>query len=114
MSLETIPAPPSAAKPNTFWAIASLVCSSVGCLLIIALFPLGEEYAKSANRSAGVGIIEMFVHILFAIAFGFLGTACGIIALARIKTGRFVGRIKAWTGILLGVLPFVIYLAFLL
>jgi hypothetical protein len=101
-------------KPNTSWAIASLISSSSGCLLFIALFPLAEEYGNIANRSAGVGIIWMVLHILLALAFCFLGTACGIIALARTNSGRFVGRIKAWTGILLGVLPFVIYLAFMI
>jgi hypothetical protein len=106
-----------ATKPNTYWAIASLIASSLGCLLIIALiplFPLGEEYCKIAARTAGVGIILMAIHILIALVFCFLGTVCGIIAFARIKTRRFVGRIKAWTGILLGVLPYVIYLAFII
>ena len=106
-----------ASKPNTSLAIASLVCSSLGCLLIIALiplFPLGEEYCKIAARTAGVGIILMAIHILIALVFCFLGTVCGIIALAGIITGRFVGRRKAWIGILLGLLPFVIYLAFMI
>jgi hypothetical protein len=72
---------------------------------------LAEEYGKIANRS--VAIIEMGVHILVALAFYVLGTVCGKRALAGIITGRFVGRTKAWIGILLGVLAFVIHLAFI-
>jgi hypothetical protein len=101
-------------KPKTLWAIVSLVGSSFGCLLFLALIPLGEEYGQIANRSASVGAIWMVLHILVAIAFCLLGTVCGIIALLRINTGRFVGWKKAWTGILLGVLPFVLFVMFMI
>lgn len=79
-------------KPNAFWAIASVVCSSLGCLLLVALFPLAEEYGKMANRSAGLGIIWMILRILFALAFCFLGIVCGINRVGQEKpVGSLVG-----------------------
>jgi hypothetical protein len=50
-------------KPITLWAIISLVCSVLGCLVFLALMALGERYHDQANRSAGLGGIWMGMHV---------------------------------------------------
>jgi hypothetical protein len=95
----------AATKPTTFWAIASLVCSILGCLAALALLALLQRYAEIANSSAGVGIIWMLGHALLAVTLCLQGVVFGAVALLRIRSGESRGQGPAWTGIVLGSLP---------
>jgi hypothetical protein len=92
-------------KRTTLWAIASLVCSILGCLAALALLGLLRCYGEVANGSAGVGIIWMFGHALLAATLCLQGVVFGIVALIRIRSGECRGKGSAWTGIVLGSLP---------
>jgi hypothetical protein len=88
------------AKPTTAWAVASVVCSSLG-LLGAAPLPL-IDYQHIVGATAGVGVVGPFLLGLLSAALGILGFVFGLVALARIGEGRFSGRGLAWAGIVLG------------
>jgi hypothetical protein len=94
-----------ATKPTTIWAIASLVCSILGCLAALTLLALLRRYGEIANGSAGVGIIWMLAHALLVATLCLQGVVFGVVALIRIRSGECRGQGQAWTGIVLGSLP---------
>jgi hypothetical protein len=104
---------PMAEKKRTSpWAVASLVCSALGSLAFLALLPLGERYGEMARGSAGVAGVWAALHVALSAALCLLGGLFGVIALARIRGGRYGGRVMAWAGIALGCLPWALALLF--
>jgi hypothetical protein len=96
------------AKPTTAWAVASVVCGSLGLLGAVPL-PL-IDYQHLAGATAGVGVAGPFLLGLVSAALGVLGLVFGLVALARLGEGRFSGRGLAWSGICLGGLLSLAYL----
>src|SRR5262245_53992048 len=86
-------------QPTTRWAVVSLTGSVLGWLASLALVALAERYGEMANRSAGVGVIWMGMHLLLAAALCLLGVLFGLVALVRVRSGECGGRGLAWTGI---------------
>ena len=92
-------------KPVTLWAVASLVCSVLGCLAVLVFLILAKQYGEAANRSAGVGAIWMGMHIMLTGLLYLLGVLLGVVALVRIRSCEYRGRVAAWAGIILGCSP---------
>jgi hypothetical protein len=92
-------------KPVTLWAVASLVCSALGCLAVLTFLVFAKQYGEAANRSAGVGAIWMGMHIMLTGLLYLLGVLLGVVALVRIRGGEYRGRGAAWAGIVLGCSP---------
>jgi hypothetical protein len=97
-------------KPTTMWAIASVVSSILGW--IVVLFSLLADYQNMAGATAGVGA-GFFVLAVGCLSstLCLLGIIFGMFGLRRIRRGKCAGRGIAWTGIALGGLPFVALLA---
>ena len=94
------------AKPTTMWAIASVVSSILGW--IVVLLSLLADYQNMAGATAGVGAGFFVLAVGFlSSTLCFLGIIFGMISLRRIRRGECGGRGIAWTGIALGGLPFV-------
>jgi len=98
------------AKPTTMWAIASVISSLLGW--IVVLLSLLADYQNMAGATAGVGAGFFVLAVGFVSStLCFFGIIFGMIGLRRIRAGQYSGRGIAWTGIALGGLPFVALLA---
>src|SRR5262245_52022278 len=84
-------------KPTTAWSVASLVVSVLGWLAAVPL--LFIDYNHLIGATAGVGLIGPFLLGLVSGTLALTGIILGMIALARTRSGEFVGRGTAWTGI---------------
>ena len=89
-------------KPTTFWAVVSPICSLLGCLVL----PLLLTIDSSAGAGVSGGLALLFVCSVAGI-FCLLGIIMGIVALGKVRGGEFAGRKYAWTGIVVGCMPFV-------
>jgi hypothetical protein len=96
-------------KPTTAWSTASLVCGILGLLGAIPLPFI--DYQHIAGATAGVGIIVPLFLGLVSALFALVALILGLVALARTRDGRFGGRGKAWSGVALGSVLMVAYLA---
>ena len=94
-------------KPTTSWAVVSLVCAILACLLAVSLPALYSGALHQEPTGVGAGLAVVFFGLL-SIALGSSGVIFGIVALRRIHSGECGGRGKAWTGIVLGCLPVVV------
>jgi hypothetical protein len=94
-------------KPTTSWAVVSLVCSILGCLGTVALPAVYSHGLRQEPTGVSAGLAVLFCGFL-SVTLGLLGVIFGIVALRRIRRGECGGRGKAWTGIVLGCLPFVV------
>jgi hypothetical protein len=92
-------------------AVASLVCGVVGCLAAVAA-PAVVYATGLAQETTGVsaGIAAGLVALVSG-TLSLLAIVLGIAALRRIRGGQCRGRGRAWTGIMLGCLPFAVLLA---
>ena len=96
-----------AKQPTTSWAVASLVCSIPGCLGIVALPAMYTHGLHQEPTGVTAGLAVLFYGFL-SVTLGLLGIIFGVVALCRIRSGACGGRGRAWTGIILGCLPFVV------
>jgi hypothetical protein len=94
-------------KPTTSWAVASLACGVLACLLAVALPALYSGAIHQESTGVGAGPAVAFYGLL-SITLGSLGVIFGIVALRRIRSGECGGRGKARAGIVLGCLPVVV------
>jgi hypothetical protein len=100
-------------KPSASWAVVSLVCSILACLGIAALPALSSHGLHQDPTGVGSGLAVLFYGFL-SVTLGLLGVTFGIIALRRIRRGECDGRGKAWTGIVLGCLPVVVLVGYVI
>src|SRR5262249_14281879 len=96
-------------RHNTAWAVVSLGCGMLACFGTVALMalPLYSSGLQQEPTGVSAGIAVFFFGFL-TVMLGLLGTVCGIVALCRTRDGECGGRGMAWTGIVLGCLPFVV------
>ena len=99
-------------KPPHRGPIVSLVCSILGCLGIVALPALYSSGLQQEPTGVSAGIAVAFYGFL-SVTLCLLGVIIGLIALRRIRCGECGGLGKAWTGIVLGCLPLVVLVAYL-
>ena len=99
------------AKPTTMWAIASVVSSILGW--IVVLLSLLADYQNMAGATAGVGA-GFFVLAVGSLSslLCLLGIIFGMIGLRRIRRGERGVQGIAWTGIVLGCLPLVVLVGY--
>ena len=100
-------------KTTTSRGVIGLVCSILGCLGTVALPAIYSHglHQETTGVSAGLAVL----------CYGFLsGTLCllgvifGIVALRRIRRGERGVQGIAWTGIVLGCLPLVVLMGYLI
>jgi hypothetical protein len=100
-------------KTTASRGVVGLVCSILGCLGTIALPAIYSHglHQETTGVSAGLAVL----------CYGFLsGTLCllgvifGIGVLRRIRRGECAGQGIAWTGIVLGCLPLVVLVGYLI
>lgn len=96
------------AKPTTAWAYASLACCVLGLLPALPLPFI--DYQQIAGATAGVGIIGPLLFGMASALLAMIGLFCGLIALARIGSGRFGGLLPAWIGVVLSGMLLLAYL----
>src|SRR5687768_15580421 len=92
-------------RPDTRWALASLVFSLVGCP-VAAVLPasyFGGLGVETTGVTASVALLQVG---LLAGLLCLCGIAFGIVALRKSRGGAYGGRGKARVGIGLGFLPF--------
>lgn len=96
-------------KSTTLWTVASLVCSILGCLgASVWLASIAGPPVETTGVSAGLAMLFVgFPSFTLCL----LGGIFGAVALSRIRSGECGGGRKAWTGIVLGGLPFVVFFA---
>lgn len=96
-------------KPRTTWALASLACGVGGWAWFVGL---GWALLSSPRGdTTGVTISILFLGLVITSGFLWLvGIVFGIVALARISSGRYGGQWAALAGIVLGSLPFLLVL----
>ena len=100
-------------KPTTAWAVVSVLCSIVACLGAVALPAIYSSGMRHEPTGVSAGIGVMFVGLL-SIALGLSGAIFGIVRLRKIRSGECGGRAAAWMGIVLGCLPFVVLVGYMM
>ncbi|MEX2139476.1 MAG: DUF4190 domain-containing protein [Pirellulales bacterium] len=94
-------------KPSTSWAAVSLVGSTLGCLgALVWLVSIAGPPVETTGVSAGLAVLYVgFPSGTLCL----LGVIFGVVALGRIRSGECRGGGMAWTGIVLGCLPFALF-----
>jgi hypothetical protein len=94
-------------------ALVSLGCGILACVSGLGL-PLYSSYGPSPAGTAGMGFGLALGWIgSLSLAFGLAGVICGVIALRRIRRSQCRGRGMAWTGIVLGCVPWLVLAGYL-
>jgi Domain of unknown function (DUF4190) len=91
----------------------SLVCSILGCLGTVALPALYSHGLHQEPTGVSAGLAVLFCGFL-SVTLGFFGVICGTVALRKIRSNGCGGHGKPWAGIVLGCLPIVLLVAYLI
>jgi hypothetical protein len=94
-------------KPITRWAVSSLVCSVLGWLVSLTLVAMGDHYNDIISGTAGVGAFLVFLHLMLATTVFLLAILFGLVALVRLRSGKYRGYGIALPGIVLACLALV-------
>jgi hypothetical protein len=98
-------------RPVTSLANFSAVCSGIGWA--VALIATLADYGRMAGATAGVGAAAFVCLVgLISGTLWLTGGVCGVLAMRQTGQGRFVGRGRAVIGVMLGILPLVLLLAY--
>jgi Domain of unknown function (DUF4190) len=96
-------------KPTISTAVISLVCTILGSLGFVAL-PAIYSHGLSVETTGVTASVAVLCFGSLSGTLCLLGVIFGMVALRNIRRGEAGGRGKAWTGIVLGCLPFVVVL----
>ncbi len=99
-------------KPMTSLAPLSLGCGFFACIGSLAL-PALYSHALHVEPTGVTAVLAVECYGLLSLTLGLSGVIFGVTALRRIRRGMASGREIAWSGIVLGCLPFlglVVYL----
>jgi hypothetical protein len=104
--------PMDQARPITRWAVISLISSILGCLGFAGLPALYSYGMHQETTGVSAGIAVSCAGLLSGTVC-LSGVVCGIAALRGLRGTAGRGRGLAWSGIVLGCLPLVVLLAYL-
>ena len=100
------------AQPTKSGEGVSLACAILGCIGSAGL-PALNWYLRSQDPTGASGVLALYLGLLSA-ALCLAGVIFGVVALRQMRRGKSGRRARAWTGIILGCLPFAVFLAWAL
>jgi hypothetical protein len=96
-------------KPTRAWVYSSLACAGLGWLIAAPLPFIDYQYIGGAT--AGVGIMGPFLLGVFSAQLCLLGVVLGIVALVTASGERSSARRMAWSALMVGGLPLILFAA---